>query len=45
MKTKCPHCGEEYEVESDDLGRTDECSTCGFGCNVMNSAVFAFKSY
>lgn len=29
MKTKCPHCGEEYEVESDDLGRTAECSTCG----------------
>ena len=29
MKTKCPHCGEEYEVEADALGQTAECATCG----------------
>lgn len=29
MKTNCPHCGEEFEVEDSAFGRKANCGACG----------------
>jgi ribosomal protein S27E len=29
VKVKCPACGKEMEVFSDELGKTIKCSACG----------------
>ncbi len=29
MKTNCPHCGEEFEVEDSAFGRKANCCACG----------------
>ena len=31
MDIKCPHCGTEYEVEKQDIGRFVTCESCGKG--------------
>ena len=29
MKTKCPHCGQHYEVDAADVGKDADCTNCG----------------
>lgn len=29
MKTNCPHCGEEFEVDDSSFGRKANCGACG----------------
>ena len=31
MKIKCPHCGTQYEVGNNEIGKFAECETCGKG--------------
>lgn len=40
MKTKCPHCGSEYEVDPKDIGRQVPCPACGETFEIVNPNLF-----
>lgn len=29
MKTACPNCGQHFEIESENIGCTAQCTSCG----------------
>ena len=37
MNTKCTHCGKEYTIENEYLGKTVRCDACGCDFTISNS--------
>ncbi len=37
MNTKCTHCGKEYSIENEYLGKTVRCDACGCDFTISNS--------
>lgn len=37
MKTKCPHCGQHFEVDAADVGKNADCVNCGRRFVIKNS--------